>query len=91
MVSTFAVFDDLVRQGRDSVWTYVARNLSRPCFFRLGSTVSRDGLNPLAVLQSLPPWECPAPPGATRLRPPPPERNCPSTGLALTQTGCAGS
>jgi hypothetical protein len=30
MVKTYTVFDELRRQGRDSVWTYVARNLSRP-------------------------------------------------------------
>jgi hypothetical protein len=30
LVQTFATFDELRRQGRDSVWTYVARNLSRP-------------------------------------------------------------
>jgi Eco57I restriction-modification methylase len=30
MVATYATFDELCRQGRDSVWTYVARNLSRP-------------------------------------------------------------
>ena len=30
MVATYSVFDKLCQQGRDSVWTYVARNLSRP-------------------------------------------------------------
>ena len=30
MSKTYAVFDELRRHGRDSVWTYVARNLSRP-------------------------------------------------------------
>ena len=30
MVATYSVFDKLCREGRDSVWTYVARNLSRP-------------------------------------------------------------
>lgn len=30
LVTTYKIFDDLRRQGRDSVWTYVARNLSRP-------------------------------------------------------------
>ena len=30
MVATYVTFDELCRQGRDSVWTYVARNLSRP-------------------------------------------------------------
>lgn len=30
LVETFVLFDRLRREGRDSVWTYVARNLSRP-------------------------------------------------------------
>jgi hypothetical protein len=30
---TYLVFDQLRRDGRDSVWAYVARNLSRPLFF----------------------------------------------------------
>jgi hypothetical protein len=30
MVATYVTFDKLRRDGRDSVWTYVARNLSRP-------------------------------------------------------------
>lgn len=30
MGATYLVFDQLRREGRDSVWTYVARNLSRP-------------------------------------------------------------
>ena len=29
---TYAIFDKLRRDGRDSVWTYVVRNLSRPLF-----------------------------------------------------------
>jgi predicted RNA methylase len=36
MVATFGVFDELVRQRRDSVWTYVARNLSRPLALAFG-------------------------------------------------------
>jgi hypothetical protein len=36
MVTTFNVFDNLRRQGRDSVWTYVARNLSRPLALAFG-------------------------------------------------------
>ncbi len=30
---TYLTFDKLQRDGRDSVWVYVARNLSRPLFF----------------------------------------------------------
>jgi hypothetical protein len=37
MVSTYTVFDNLRRQGRDSVWTYVARNLSRPLALAFGA------------------------------------------------------
>ena len=37
MVSTYVVFDELRRQGRDSVWTYVARNLSRPLALAFGT------------------------------------------------------
>ena len=37
MVSTYITFDDLRRQGRDSVWTYVARNLSRPLALAFGA------------------------------------------------------
>ncbi|MCA3554499.1 N-6 DNA methylase [Aestuariivirga sp.] len=33
MGKTYVVFDRLRRDGRDSVWAYVARNLSRPLFF----------------------------------------------------------
>jgi hypothetical protein len=36
MVATYVTFDDLCRQGRDSVWTYVARNLSRPLALSFG-------------------------------------------------------
>jgi hypothetical protein len=36
MVATYATFDELCRQGRDSVWTYVARNLSRPLALSFG-------------------------------------------------------
>jgi hypothetical protein len=31
--ATYLVFDRLRREGRDSVWAYVARNLSRPLFY----------------------------------------------------------
>lgn len=31
--NTYVTFDKLRREGRDSVWAYVARNLSRPLFF----------------------------------------------------------
>jgi type I restriction-modification system DNA methylase subunit len=37
MVSTYTIFDSLRRQGRDSVWTYVARNLSRPLALAFGA------------------------------------------------------
>ncbi|MBH5386807.1 N-6 DNA methylase [Bradyrhizobium diversitatis] len=37
MVTTYVTFDDLRRQGRDSVWTYVARNLSRPLALAFGT------------------------------------------------------
>jgi hypothetical protein len=30
---TYVIFDKLRRDGRDSVWAYVARNLSRPLAF----------------------------------------------------------
>lgn len=33
MGKTYVVFDKLRREGRDSVWAYVARNLSRPLAF----------------------------------------------------------
>jgi N-6 DNA Methylase len=36
MAKTYEVYDDLVRQGRDSVWTYYARNLSRPLALAFG-------------------------------------------------------
>jgi hypothetical protein len=36
MAATYATFDELCRQGRDSVWTYVARNLSRPLALSFG-------------------------------------------------------
>ena len=31
---TYLIFDRLRREGRDTVWAYVARNLSRPLAFR---------------------------------------------------------
>lgn len=49
MGATYAVFDDLVRQGRDSVWTYVARNLSRPLALAFGAGWAN-------VIVGNPPW-----------------------------------
>ena len=49
MVATYAVFDDLRRQGRDSVWTYVARNLSRPLALAFGTGWAN-------VVVGNPPW-----------------------------------
>ena len=37
MVATYVTFDELREQGRDSVWTYVARNLSRPLALSFGA------------------------------------------------------
>ena len=37
MVTTYSVFDNLRRHNRDSVWTYVARNLSRPLALAFGT------------------------------------------------------
>jgi hypothetical protein len=37
MVNTYSIFDDLRQQQRDSVWTYVARNLSRPLALAFGT------------------------------------------------------
>ena len=49
MSATFAVFDDLCRKGRDSVWTYVARNLSRPLALAFGTGWAN-------VVVGNPPW-----------------------------------
>jgi SAM-dependent methyltransferase len=49
MVATYDVFDDLRRKGRDSVWTYVARNLSRPLAFSFGAGWAN-------VVVGNPPW-----------------------------------
>jgi hypothetical protein len=49
MVTTFSVFDDLRQQGRDSVWTYVARNLSRPLALAFGTGWAN-------VVVGNPPW-----------------------------------
>jgi hypothetical protein len=49
MVKTFTVFDNLRRQGRDSVWTYVARNLSRPLALAFGTGWAN-------VVVGNPPW-----------------------------------
>jgi hypothetical protein len=37
MVTTYLTFDKLREDGRDSVWTYVARNLSRPLALSFGA------------------------------------------------------
>lgn len=49
MGATYAVFDELCRQGRDSVWTYVARNLSRPLALAFGAGWAN-------VVVGNPPW-----------------------------------
>jgi hypothetical protein len=49
MVTTYTVFDNLCRQGRDSVWTYVARNLSRPLALAFGTGWAN-------VVVGNPPW-----------------------------------
>jgi hypothetical protein len=49
MVATYATFDELCRQGRDSVWTYVARNLSRPLALSFGAGWAN-------VVVGNPPW-----------------------------------
>ncbi len=46
---TYLVFDKLRREGRDSVWAYVARNLSRPLAFS-----AADGW--ASVVIGNPPW-----------------------------------
>jgi N-6 DNA Methylase len=46
---TYLTFDKLRREGRDSVWAYVARNLSRPLFFS-----ASDGW--ASVVIGNPPW-----------------------------------
>ncbi len=47
--NTYLTFDKLRREGRDSVWAYVARNLSRPLAF------SSDG-GWASVVVGNPPW-----------------------------------
>jgi hypothetical protein len=49
MVATYATFEELCRQGRDSVWTYVARNLSRPLALSFGAGWAN-------VVVGNPPW-----------------------------------
>jgi hypothetical protein len=49
LVSTFSVFDELRQRGRDSVWTYVARNLSRPLALGFGAGWAN-------VVVGNPPW-----------------------------------
>lgn len=46
---TFVTFDRLRREGRDSVWAYVARNLSRPLVFSAASGWAN-------VVVGNPPW-----------------------------------
>lgn len=46
---TYVTFDRLRREGRDSVWAYVARNLSRPLAFSAGGGWAH-------VLVGNPPW-----------------------------------
>jgi predicted RNA methylase len=49
MVATYVAFDKLREQGRDSVWTYVARNLSRPLALSFGAGWAN-------VVVGNPPW-----------------------------------
>ncbi len=49
MVATYTTFDRLRREGRDSVWTYVARNLSRPLALSFGAGWAN-------VVVGNPPW-----------------------------------
>ena len=49
MVATYVNFDKLREQGRDSVWTYVARNLSRPLALSFGTGWAN-------VVVGNPPW-----------------------------------
>ena len=49
MVATYATFDDLRENRRDSVWTYVARNLSRPLALSFGAGWAN-------VVVGNPPW-----------------------------------
>ena len=46
---TYLMMDKLRREGRDSVWSYVARNLSRPLAFSAGTAWA-------SVLVGNPPW-----------------------------------
>jgi hypothetical protein len=49
MGKTYVVFDRLRREGRDSVWAYVARNLSRPLAYSAGGGWAN-------VVVGNPPW-----------------------------------
>jgi hypothetical protein len=49
MVTTYAAFDELRRQGRDSAWTHVGRNLSRPLVQPFGAGWAN-------VVVGNPPW-----------------------------------
>ena len=46
---SYLTFDKLRREGRDSVWAYVARNLSRPLFFSASSGWA-------SIVVGNPPW-----------------------------------
>ncbi|MGO9743742.1 MAG: N-6 DNA methylase [Roseiarcus sp.] len=47
--AAYLVYDQLRREGRDSIWSYVARNLSRPLFYSFGGGRAN-------VLIGNPPW-----------------------------------
>lgn len=47
--ATYLVYDRLRREGRDSIWAYVARNLSRPLAYSAGSGWA-------SVVVGNPPW-----------------------------------
>lgn len=47
--ATFLIYDQLRREGRDSVWSYVARNLSRPLAYSSGGGWAQ-------VVVGNPPW-----------------------------------
>ena len=49
MGATYETFDRLRRDGRDTIWAYVARNLSRPLAFSVGGGT-------INVLVGNPPW-----------------------------------
>ena len=47
--ATYLIYDQLRREGRDSIWAYVARNLSRPLAYSAGERRAN-------VLLGNPPW-----------------------------------